>query len=767
MLLLCRSEKKKLVGMTKLEFFLDFLLSTKSLEYWGIINGPQERLANLYSQLEELNDKVEKEQQRRRRVLKKLDQMESASGSGDIDYFLAFPFVGDSPEHRKTMGMNNVKNQEIADYDESEVSFSATHSESDGANDRDGGHHFSVNGQLAGDSIHFETNPPQNEATQKSKVQKSKQPILVAKHAISRYMHLGFFGISNQQSKLKAIFFPGRSKPGQDYIEDHVIEVCDKAFVQMKTFTASTIAMQSMHSSKPGSMVVSSAPEPRDIMWENIYISKGAKRTRTIVGDLIVLILITFYAVPVTLVSLLVSESALIAFSVRLAQLYRASTFFKMAIAMIQPICLTSIQQLVPPLLMCIGRAEGHISFSEIQMRAFSRYFSFQTLNIFLVTAIAGTVFDTIAMILNAPETVFERLGDSLPRMSSFFVTFVTLKTFVGLGVELVRFVALAQGFSRYVFFPNATLREQRSVRMAMRAIDDPGWFPFHKVLAQDMLVVVISVVFAVVAPLVLIPCALFCLCSRILWTHQHLYVYESVFETGGQFWPKIFRRFVFGLMIAQATITGQFLLKEAKQEAIATMLLMILTYFFLRSTRARYDATSSALPLEVATIMDISLDQDREAKNKNCGPERSGMGQKRVENLEQSSYCSEDTVGYAHFDPFEYAYLQPALRAVSRARPEQPFPPSQLGREEYFVGMRFSKPRLGGANADEDKLGQDATVRLKSLNLQDRCLIDEWWSDQLKRAGDQNLFAILIGEQSGTLLLGKRATASRRHKNH
>ena len=53
-----------------------------------------------------------------------------------------------------------------------------------------------------------------------------------------------------------------------------------------------------------------------------------------VVGDLIVLILITFYAVPVTLVSLLVSESALIAFSVRLAQLYRASTFFKMAIAM-------------------------------------------------------------------------------------------------------------------------------------------------------------------------------------------------------------------------------------------------------------------------------------------------------------------------------------------------------------------------------------------------------------------------------------------------
>ena len=68
-----------------------------------------------------------------------------------------------------------------------------------------------------------------------------------------------------------------------------------------------------------------------------------------------------------------------------------------------------------------------------------------------------------------------------------------------------------------------------------MRAIDDPGWFNYHKILAQDMLVVVIAVVFAVVAPIVLIPCALFFFLSRIVWTHQYLYVFESAFETGGE----------------------------------------------------------------------------------------------------------------------------------------------------------------------------------------------------------------------------------------
>jgi hypothetical protein len=322
--------------MTRLELFLEYITSTKMLENFGICNGPQERLANLYTQLEELNDKVEKEQQRRRKVLKKLDQMESSSGMDDIDYFLAFPFVGDSPDHLKTMGIENSTNNRVNDapIEVSEASFAREAIEENSVT-------FYSNMNFLDDPLphngmnHSQTNSSSHKSKLDDEKNKPKRPMLVAKQAISRYMHLGFFGIAKQPSKIKSFFFPGGTKSGQDFIENHVIEVCDKAFVQMKTFTASTIAMQSMHSSKPGSMVVSSAPEPRDIMWENIYISKGAKRTRTLVGDLVVFILITSYAVPVTLVSLLVSESALIAFSVRLAQLYRASTLFKMAIGMV------------------------------------------------------------------------------------------------------------------------------------------------------------------------------------------------------------------------------------------------------------------------------------------------------------------------------------------------------------------------------------------------------------------------------------------------
>jgi Calcium-dependent channel, 7TM region, putative phosphate len=441
------------------------------------------------------------------------------------------------------------------------------------------------------------------------------------------------------------------------------------------------------------------------------------------------------------------------------------------------------IQQLLPPLFIAISRMEGLISFSEVQMRAFSRYFLFQVVNVFLVTTIAGSIFDTIAIIIDNPETMFELLGNSLPRMSSFFITFVTMKTFLGLGVELVRTMSLVQSLLRVILFPNATLRMKRSPVLALRSIDDPGWFPFHKILAQDMLVVVISVVFAVVAPLVLLPCAMFCLFSRIMWTHHHLYVYESVFETGGQFWPKIFRRFVFGLIIAQMTITGQFFLKEARHEAYATIALIFITYFFLRSTRARYDPSSSTLPLEVATVMDLSLAQEEAVRrqwllqqlDQKRQETHGGKDVTRNENMEAQPPQAAAVVGTSNpvsdydvegmmgpHNPFQHAYLQPALRANPRARPEQPFPPNQLGREEVLLrppsNSSSNASTLGGVTEDECCNSSGATVRLKSMNQQDRRLVNRWWNDQLQRCGNQPILPILIGEECGNLTIGKRS---------
>ena len=785
LLILCRYEKRKLLSDTRLAHHISTAVWS-CREKIGVIDEAQERISKLYVRLEEMNKSIEKEQLRRRQVMWYMDRMQAGEGREDIDYTLASTHAS---EFKKSLKNKMTKkqqqhHQQLHQQQQQPGIANSTLSSSyrpptiGALRDTDG--HvleepeaerppmgegedgYGAQSALTQSAEHEHDNPFNNDSSYFQTKKRSKFRKASAKHAIKRYSTSIRDGSVFGRSLSDFSTFDGR----YGSIEDHMNEVTDKAFVVMRTYTASTIAIQSMHSSKPGSMEVTTAPEPRDILWENVYFSKGARRTRSLILEVFCLFLIAFYIVPVALVSLLVSESALVSISPRLNQLDKASTIFSAAIATVQPVCLVLLQQLLPPLFIKISRLQGVLSFSEAQMKAFSRYFMWQVLNVFLVTSIAGSVFDTLAIIIATPESAFEMLGNSLPRMSSFFVTFVTIKTFTGLGVEIARIVSILQNAILFVLFPNSTLRAKRSTRMAMRAIDDPGWFNQHKILAQDMLVVVISVVFAVVAPIVLIPCALFFFLSRLVWTHQFLYVYESAFETGGRFWPKIFRRFVFGLIVAQATITGQFILKDARHEAYATIALMFLTYFFLRSTRARYDPTSSCLPLEVATMMDISVGNGGERRmKKNQQRNEASMGRlshdPSEDDVSVDTATTSETTSTANnligdSDPFELAYVQPVIRANPHARPEQPFPPEQLGREDILLGNSAAGSTVGVIGED-DAYDDSATVRVKNHNQYNRRLLNKWWAEQLKIHEHQRLFNVLIGEESGTLTWDNR----------
>ena len=259
----------------------------------------------------------------------------------------------------------------------------------------------------------------------------------------------------------------GTDEVEKDTIENHLIEVTDKCFVSFKTYTAATIACQSMHGSKPGCMWVTQAPEPRAILWENIYISSKARKTRHLLANMFSMIVICCYAVPMTLVSLLVSENALVSFSPTIARLVRSSGVFGFIVSMIQPMCVVGLQQTLPPLFLAVGKIEGQISFCDIKVRCFTRYFAFQVCNIFLVTAIAGSIFETAAQIAENPGKVFQLLGYALPRTSSFFCYYVVFKSSFGLGVELVRIVPLLQGLIRSACCRNSTIRDRRKVRVS------------------------------------------------------------------------------------------------------------------------------------------------------------------------------------------------------------------------------------------------------------------------------------------------------------
>ena len=419
-----------------------------------------------------------------------------------------------------------------------------------------------------------------------------------------------------------------------------------KAFVTFKTFKAATISRQVVHMQLAGRMSINEAPEPSDITWINLYSSRKGTLVRTFIVEALVLFLIISWVAPVTLLSFVFSKSALSGYFPFIKTWCDNSRIFNSIVEIAQPLVLVGIMNLLPPILNLLGILEGCVSFSSNQFRSFDRYFTFQIINIFLVTTIAGSVIDCVKQIYNEPSLAFSLLGSSLPRMGGFFTNYILVKAFTGLGIELIRLPAMVIGLLKKNLTYHTTPRDKRSTPLygALRSMSTPGWFPSAKIYAQDMLLFVVCATYSCIAPLILMAGLCYFVGAVYVYKHQLLYVYIPICETGGKWWPKMARCFVVSLLFAQATMVGMMLLKEAYAQVYFLVLIVGLTSSYMWYVASLYGPLADQLPLDMAISMDHDLTEDE---------------------VESNLHGADD-------------YLQPSLRA-QRINPEVDFPLEDL----------------------------------------------------------------------------------------
>lgn len=386
-----------------------------------------------------------------------------------------------------------------------------------------------------------------------------------------------------------------------------------KAFVTFKTFTAATMARQVVHMQLAGHLAISEAPESTDMTWSNLYTTRTELFWRQVVVEAAVLLLIIVWVAPVTLLSFVTSEDAIRSWS-PLIDKWCGNAWFESLIELIQPAALVGIMNILPPVLTGLGVIEGMISFSSNQFRSFDRYFTFQVINVFLVTTIAGSVIDCIKDIYEDPSSAFYLLGNSLPKMGGFFTNYLIMKAFTGLGMEITRIPAAFSAFFKWAFTSNVTPRDRNEQVLfgSVRSLSNPGWFPFAKIYAQDTLLVVVCCTYACIAPLILIAGLFYFAGASYVYKHQMLFVYEPIFETGGKWWPRMARCIVVALMFAQATMIGMMILKETYTEIYFLVGILIFTSVYFWYVNKLYVPLAMQLPLDMA----VSMDLEEEAEN-------------------------------------------------------------------------------------------------------------------------------------------------------
>ena len=395
----------------------------------------------------------------------------------------------------------------------------------------------------------------------------------------------------------------------------------DTGFVTMNCFTGAAVATQVFHAATPGGMVATMAPEPKDVFWPNLATRtwRSKRTTRRVVANVIVALLLIFYIVPVTLISFILSEQAIEAKWPAVDELCQRSLVVSIVIKMLQPAGLIGLMLLLPPFFLGLGFWEGRTSWSSNTLAQLSRYYSFQITNVLLVTTVAGSLLKILQRILDHPKQTFDLLGQSLPQVCAFFSCYIFIKAFCGLPLELCRGIAFCQEIVKRLIYPSTTPGDRSFAVLGLRDMENPGWFSFGKFGAQDLLVVVLVMTYAVMAPVILVPGLLFFAFAQVVYRHQLLFVYEPLFESGGLLWPRIYRRTLFALFILQCTMTGLFFLKQCYKQGYAVLALSGATYAYKMHMKSMYSTSSSVahhLPMELATAVDDAMRRDHQLRS-------------------------------------------------------------------------------------------------------------------------------------------------------
>ncbi|KAL5990144.1 Calcium permeable stress-gated cation channel 1 [Asimina triloba] len=203
-------------------------------------------------------------------------------------------------------------------------------------------------------------------------------------------------------------------------------------------------------------------------------------------------------------------------------------------------------------------------------------------------------------IIENIPKTI----GVSIPMKATFFITYIMVDGWAGIAGEILRLKPLIIYHLKNFFL----VKTEKDREEAM----DPGSIGFNSAEPQIQLYFLLGLVYAVVTPILLPFIIVFFGLAYLVFRHQIINVYNQEYESGAAFWPDVHGRVVCAMIISQLLLLGLLSTKEAANSTPMLLALPILTIWFHRFCKNRYEPAFVHYPLQEAMMKD-TLERTKE----------------------------------------------------------------------------------------------------------------------------------------------------------
>ncbi|CAI9760258.1 unnamed protein product [Fraxinus pennsylvanica] len=370
------------------------------------------------------------------------------------------------------------------------------------------------------------------------------------------------------------------------------------AFVSFKTRWGAAVCAQTQQSRNPTLWLTEWAPEPRDVYWNNLAIPYVSLTIRRLIIAVAFFFLTFFFMIPITIVQSLANIESL----EKRASFLKVITdigFIKSFIQGFLPgIALKIFLILLPTILMLMSKFEGFLCKSALERRSAFRYFIFIFVNVFLGSVIAGTAFQQLdSFIHQSANDIPKTIGVAIPMKATFFITYIMVDGWTGVAGEILRLKPLIFFHLKNFFL----VKTEKDREEAM----DPGSIGFNTGEPQIQLYFLLGLVYAVVTPVLLPFILVFFGLAYVVFRHQIINVYNQEYESAAAFWPDVHGRIIFSMIFSQLVLMG---LMSTKRAALTTPFLIalpVLTIWFYRFCKGRYEPAFIRYPLQEAMNKD------------------------------------------------------------------------------------------------------------------------------------------------------------------
>jgi len=380
--------------------------------------------------------------------------------------------------------------------------------------------------------------------------------------------------------------------------------ISSTAFVTFRSRVAKCTSHQMLLSHQHLTLYVRSAPNPKDIIWDNVSIPQRQVRTRRMIADVTLIVGAIFWSFVVGFLAT-ISNLEFISkeHGLQWLQDYNNTPIYAFLNNYLTLGLLLVLLAVLPLIFDVIARNyEGLKLESEIQNSIMKRYFYYQIANVYVSLGL-GSLASSLHQVLNQPSSIFNILGSSLPLFSTYFANLLIVKTFTAVPIEMMRFYALAEYLSVYMCKDKRkfTRRELKTGAFANPQMLY-GW-----IYPNLLMVIMIVHVYSIIAPLLMPFAMLFFLFAYAMYKYQLIYVYVNNYQAGGFMWYAVFSGSMVSLIFGVFTLICYMGIRETYISGPFYMLVPLpfgIMYFWYR-TDNKFKEPSMNLSLESAKDLD------------------------------------------------------------------------------------------------------------------------------------------------------------------